>query len=204
MRLLLITDGIPNDLNARLDIACALLSGFPFFVQLRAKQASGRALFEAAQNIVKHLDGRAPLVVNDRLDIARAAGAAGVHLPSTGLPIAAARAAWPQALIGRSTHSIAEVEAARNAGADYVVYGPISAVPGKQSLGWSLLAAAVQRAAPLPLYALGGLSAADLGPLAAQGAHLALIRGGLGATTMSETFANLEALGAGLRQSPQG
>lgn len=178
--LLLITDGLGQHLPERVRLACALLDGVDFAVQLRAKHASGADLFRTAATLVKILDGRAPLFVNDRLDVARAAGAAGVHLPSRGLPLAVARQLWPTARLGRSTHTLDEVAMAREQGADYIVYGPIAPTPGKHAIGWETLPDAVALAGKKPLYAVGGLGATDAPALRHVGAHLAVIRAGLG------------------------
>lgn len=196
MRLLLITDGLSEDLDERLRLACRILAGVPFFVQLRARGVDGSELLAAARRMVKLLDERAPLVVNDRLDVARAAKAAGVHLPARGLPVHVARDLWPDGLVGRSTHDLGEVAAAQRDGADYVVFGPIGMVPGKRSVGWTPLAGAVRQAAPLPLFALGGLGPADLPRLDEVGAHLAVLRGGLGAPSLAACERQLSALAA--------
>jgi len=194
--LLLISDGLPSDLRERIGLALAILgeAGEPFVVQLRAKATDGATLYAAARALVKQLDGRAPLVINDRVDVARAAGASGVHLPSRGLPVARVRAAWPDAVIGVSTHTLDEVAAARRDGASYVVYGPLSPTPGKGAIGWSSLPDAVAAARPIPLYAVGGLEAHDLPRLREEGARLACIRGGLGAETLAAVELNLVAL----------
>lgn len=191
--LLLITDGLGEDLPERVEIACAVLDGVDFAVQLRAKRACGADLFRTAARIVKILDDHAPLFVNDRLDVARAAGAQGVHLPSTGLPLAVARQLWPTARLGRSTHTLDEIAFAREGGADYIVYGPIAPTPGKRAIGWDTLPEAVKLAGSTPLYAVGGLGASDVPALRLLGAHLAVIRAGLGGD-LDGVEANLTAL----------
>lgn len=192
--LLLITDGLGDDLPERVGLACALLAGVDFAVQLRAKRASGADLFRTAAALVKVLDERAPLLVNDRLDVAHAVGAAGVHLPQSGLPLAVARQLWPTARLGRSTHTLDEVAMAREQGADYIVYGPIAPTPGKTAIGWETLVEAVALAGKRPLYAVGGLDATDLPALRHAGAHLAVIRAGLGGDDLAGVERNLVAL----------
>ncbi len=100
------------------------------------------------------------LFVNDRADLARALGAAGVHLPSRGLSVAdARRLLGSDAVIGRSTHSAAEARTAWNEGADYVFLGPIwetSSHPGRPALG----PAVIERAAPARVIAIGGVTPA--------------------------------------------
>jgi thiamine monophosphate synthase len=135
-------------------------------------------------------DGAGPplLLVNGRADIAIAAGADGVHLPGDGLPVGAMRgrfgADW---LIGVSTHSVEEVEAAARAGADYAVFGPVYATPGKpgaRPTGAAGLAAAAQ--AGIPVYALGGVTLERFAEVAAAGAA------GVAAIRLFQPVAGLE------------
>jgi thiamine-phosphate pyrophosphorylase len=139
-------------------------------VQLREKDMDDRALLELARDARAALPPTIPLLVNGRLDVALAAGADGVHLPADGVPVAPLRARFGSGvLIGRSTHSVAEVERARDAGADYVTFGPVWDTPGKGTpVGTGELARAV--AAGVPVYALGGVTLERFGELAAAGA----------------------------------
>jgi thiamine-phosphate pyrophosphorylase len=112
------------------------------------------------------------LVVNDRVDVALAVGADGVHLGQTDLPIFEARALVGQRLwIGVSTHDLAQVRAACEAGADYLGFGPVFATSTKENpdpvQGLAGLRAAVA-AANVPLVAIGGIT-----PDAAAGVHAA-------------------------------
>jgi len=102
-------------------------------VQLRLKQAGAGELLRVAREARKLCAGRALLLVNDRPDIARLAETDGVHLGQEDLPWLAARAILgPRALIGVSTHSDAEIDAAQ--GADYIGFGPIFATASKPGL----------------------------------------------------------------------
>lgn len=105
-----------------------------------------------------------------RADLCRLAGAAGVHLSGDGLGVAEVRRMLgPSALIGRSTHSLAEVAAAAEEGADYVVFGPVWATPGKgPALGSEALREASQIG--IPVLALGGVDAHRVAEAAAAGA----------------------------------
>jgi thiamine-phosphate pyrophosphorylase len=102
------------------------------------------------------------LLIHDRLDVARLTGAAGVHLPAHGVPVAAARAALgPEALIGRSTHTPAEAAAAAADGADYVFLGNIwetASHPGRTPLGTAALADASAAPAAPAIIAIGGVT----------------------------------------------
>lgn len=119
--------------------------------------------------------------MNDRADVAVAAGADGVHLPSAGLPPdVARRLVGPDRLVGVSTHSAAEAEAAERGGADFVLFGPVYDTPSKRPYGppRGLEALAeVCRRLRIPVLAVGGVTAARVGELRAAGAAgVAVIR----------------------------
>lgn len=105
----------------------------------------------------------AALVINDRIDVARVVGADGVHLGQTDLPLAAARAIAGDLWIGISTHDLAQVQAARAGGADYIGYGPVFATATKRNpdavQGLEALRAAVVAAGDMPVVAIGGITA---------------------------------------------
>ena len=102
------------------------------------------------------------LIVNDRIDVALAAGADGVHLGQTDVPLADARKLAPKLLIGVSTHDLAQVRAAVRGGADYLGYGPIYATHTKANpdpvQGLAALRAAVVAAGEIPVVAIGGIT----------------------------------------------
>ena len=107
------------------------------------------------------------------MDVALAAGADGVHLPASGLPIAPLRRRWGDALlIGRSTHHPDEVAAAGRDGADYALFGPVFPTPGKEAYGPPPGLDGLRRAAAagLPVIAVGGLTPDRLAAVAAAGA----------------------------------
>ena len=146
-------------------------------VQLRDKAAPARALLEAAAALISFARPLgAPVLINDRADVALAAGADGVHLPAQGLSPAEARALLgPGALIGVSCHSSEEV--ARSAGADFCLFGPVFETPGKRAQGLEALRKAA-RATALPVFALGGVDAANATACIDAGARgAACIRG---------------------------
>jgi thiamine-phosphate pyrophosphorylase len=176
--LLLITDGFDDDTPARVEAACAALPAGTAAVVLRALSLDGRALFEAA----RRLRTVAPiLLVHGRADVALAAGADGVHLPSHGLaPKTVRRFAAPPLVVGASTHSLAEARTAAESGADYVVYGPVFETPGKgPPVGVAALAEVVA-ALEIPVFALGGIDAASAPGCWRAGAKLACIGAVLG------------------------
>jgi thiamine-phosphate pyrophosphorylase len=140
-------------------------------IQLREKRLSARVLFELtlqAAQITRKSETR--LLVNDRADVARAAGADGVHLTARSLGADVIRRTFgPDFLIGVSTHSIEEARAARDH-ADFAVFGPVFRTESKKGYGApqgvAKLAAVARELAPFPIVALGGV---DLQNLAACG-----------------------------------
>ena len=102
-------------------------------IQLREKDLGVRRLLELARRSIESVPASVMVLVNGRLDVAIASGAAGAHLPANGLPLARARRRWPDLVLGVSTHRRDEVAAARDAGADYVVFGPVFAPISKDS-----------------------------------------------------------------------
>lgn len=198
-RLYLITTPSP-DLPDRLAAALAAIPPGAALVQLRDKQLDTRPLLDLARRLLAiTLPRRCPLLVNERLDIALAAGADGVHLPADGLDVASARAiAGPALLIGASTHTTAEATAAARAGANLVVLGPVWPTPSKPdaaALGPELLAEAglalQATGTAARLFALGGIDSPDRAAAAlAAGAHgIAGIRAFLDPTSLSALHA---------------
>ncbi len=139
-------------------------------VQIREKDLDDRSLWEIARSARAALPPATRLLVNGRADVALAAGADGVHLPSDGVPAAALRRRFgPGLLLGVSTHSVEDVERARDAGADYAAFGPVWETPGKGPVtGVGELARAA--VSGLPVYALGGVTIERFGEVAAAGA----------------------------------
>jgi thiamine-phosphate pyrophosphorylase len=132
-------------------------------VQLREKRATDRETVALAARARQAL-GPVPLYVNRRFDVALAAGADGVHLPSDGLPVTRVRANTPRGFrVGVSTHSAAEVERAIEDGADLIVFGPLFATPSKEGMGEPFGPAALGELPPVSehgsdVYAIGGIS----------------------------------------------
>ena len=150
-------------------------------VQLREKDLGGAALLELARD-VKGLCDRydAELFINDRVDVALAADAAGVHLAANSMPVESARGLLgPDRKIGVSTHSAAEVHAASEAGADFVLFGPVYATTSKLPFGNPQGPAslkAITDSASVPVFAIGGIKQHHLPEIRAHGtARIALI-----------------------------
>ncbi len=141
---------------------CFLEAGVRLF-QVREKALADRVLLEELAEIRRLCRGRgARFVVNDRLDLALAGGADGVHLGQDDLPAAAARR-WlgPDAIIGLSTHDPDQFQAALEAPIDYVALGPIFPTSTKPdahpAVGLETLAR-LSASSPLPVVAIGGIT----------------------------------------------
>ncbi len=171
--------GVDDLARHRSAIESALAEGVDA-LQLRDRRAGGGALLAAA-SVLRELTRAAGalLLVNDRIDVALASNADGVHLPAASFPIQVARhLLGPERWIGRSTHTPTEATTAAEAGADYVVLGPIFATPSKAGLGTPLgIAAIAATRLPVPLLAIGGVTADAVPALRRAGAHgIAVIR----------------------------
>ncbi len=165
--LYLITDRTATQGRDLLWVIEKALDGGVSAIQLREKNLDGKRL-EALANKVAALCQRydAQLFVNDRIDLALAVDAAGVQLGKISLPIESARALLGnKKLIGVSTHSAEEAEAAERGGADFILFGPVFFTPSKALYGApqgvEALKQIVEKVA-LPVYAIGGITAARL------------------------------------------
>jgi thiamine-phosphate pyrophosphorylase len=201
----LITDRrLAADLPAR--VAAALL-GAPagaVAVHLREKDLGGAALLDLARALLPACRARgARLLVNDRADVALAAGADGVHLPAAGMSPADARALLgAAALVGVSCHAAADVARARAGGADFATFSPVWDTPSKRAYGPPVGIAALEVAARLglPLVALGGVEPENAAEAVAAGAAgVAAIRAWLVGPDPAGAVARLHAAVAGGR-----
>jgi thiamine-phosphate pyrophosphorylase len=161
-RVYLITDRRVAPLLPAVEAALRGLPPGTAVVQLRERDLPGAELLGLARELAAACARHGQsLLVNDRIDVALAAGAAGVHLPSAGIPPGEARR-WmgPRALIGVSCHGPADVARAREGGADFATFGPVYDTPSKRSYGPPVGLTALQQVATLglPLVGLGGIS----------------------------------------------
>ncbi len=133
------------------------------FVQLREKALSTRRLTELAVDAVNVSSGSSTgILINDRADVAAASGAKGVHLTTRSLPTEVLRKHFPELMIAVSTHSSEEVEAAFLGGADFVVFGPVFASPGKgTAMGLAELAQICSSFPDIPVVGLGGIDGSN-------------------------------------------
>ena len=162
-------------------VAERLCAGGARLLQLRVKRRPSHDFLSDAIAVGRICRGYgATFIVNDRVDVALAAGADGVHLGQDDLPLPAARRlCGPEKIVGVSTHSLAQALAALAAGADYVGFGPLfgttSKATGYTPLGLDRLAEVCDRLA-IPVVAIGGITAARApDALAAGAAAVAMI-----------------------------
>jgi thiamine-phosphate pyrophosphorylase len=144
-------------------VETALLRKIPLF-QIREKRLPTRLLYELVSRAVEITRGSSTrLLVNDRFDVALAAGADGVHLTSVSLPARVVREfCGPDFLIAVSTHSLEEARRARDGGADFVVFGPVFETESKRAYGPPQGLAKLQEVTTelrdFPVLAIGGVT----------------------------------------------
>ena len=199
-RLYLITDRGQTAGRDLLAVVEEALSGGVRAVQLREKALPAREYFGLAR-VMRTLTARygARLLINDRIDIALAVGADGVHLPEAGLSATVARELLgPTKLIGVSCHSLDKAFDAERQGADFITFGPVYSTPSKAEFGDPVGVAPVAeavRSLSLPIFALGGVTRDRVPELRASGIlRFALISAILAAPspgTEAEAFTTL-------------
>lgn len=152
------------------------------WIQIREKDLPDRALLGVLAALrFESIRFETPLIVNGRPDLALAAGAAGVHLPASGLPTAEVRRLCPPPMrVLRSCHSAEEVRRAAGEGADAVTLGPVFDTPSKRQYGPPVGLGSLEeacRAVSIPVLAVGGVGIPQIPKvLAAGAAGLAAIR----------------------------
>lgn len=169
--------------RALLDCVREALDGGVTLVQYRAKTASSAEMYAEALQLKALCDSfKVPLIINDRLDIAMAVGAAGVHLGQDDFPCAAARKILGEDyIIGVSAHNPAEAKAALQSGADYLGCGAVFGTATKadvKKLGTEGLTA-ICREKGLPVVGIGGVTADNYREVRAAGADGAAIVSGI-------------------------
>lgn len=172
----------------------AALRGGVRAVQLREKDLTARELLSSARELRSLTrEFGTKLLINDRIDLALAVAADGVHLGGHSLPVAEARALLgPTKLIGLSTHHQEEIFRAARDGADFVTFGPVYFTPSKASYGAPVGLDALRQAcadAPLPVFPLGGVNATRIPELIAAGCSRAACIGAVLAASAPENAA---------------
>ena len=188
----------PDELVPRVSAAVA---GGVGLVQLRAKELPGGRMLSLAEELKRAVDGRAVLLVNERVDIAIAASADGVQLGEEALPVSTARKLLPsRALIGRSVHSLAGATDAFTAGANFLVVGTMfstSSHPGAIPVGPGLMREVSRLLSSskgsVPLLGIGGITEGNLAEVVTAGASgVAVIRSILSAPDPQAAAAELK------------
>jgi thiamine-phosphate pyrophosphorylase len=157
------------------DIIAAAIRGGVTCVQLREKTCSTREFIEQTLSIKELLNAHhIPLIINDRVDVALAVGADGVHLGQNDMPLAMAKTIVKDSmLIGISTHTVAEAVEAERSGADYIGVGAMFATStktdtvdpiGPEGLG------RIRKSVKIPIVGIGGINAKNAGSVIQQGA----------------------------------
>lgn len=188
LRLIAITDNVRDGQTGLLERARAAALGGATCIQLRLKDVPARDLVELARGLVRAVG--VPVIVNDRADVAIAAGAAGVHLGPDDVPPAVVRSFAPDGfIIGASVGTAGEVGGAE--GADYVGIGPVFATGSKSDAGaaigvggFSLLAAAT------------GLPAVGIGGITQENAREVIDAGAAGVAVIAAVFGATDPLAA--------
>lgn len=166
-------------------------------VQLRERDLEPRPLLALAEEVLRLTRERgARLLVNDRVDLAMAIGADGVHLRSDSLPGAVTRRLLgPDRVIGISAHSVDDVVSAESEGADFVVLGPIYETASKRAYGAPLGLRPIEEAARrcrIPVFAIGGITAARVSEVRRAGAFgVAVVSSILSATSVESAARQL-------------
>ena len=161
------------------DVVAEAVSGGVGMVQVREKTMPTGDLYRLAEKLRRVTRDKALLIINDRVDVALAVDADGVHLPSHSLPIGVAKKLGGKLLVGRSVHSAEEAVAAEEEAADYLVLGTIygtASHPGREGSGPELIEQ-VKARVHIPVYAIGGINASNAGEVIRAGADgIAVIR----------------------------
>jgi thiamine-phosphate pyrophosphorylase len=178
-RLYLVTDARGGGAGLADFLDAALGAGVDI-VQLREKELEAKQVLELAAVFRDRCDAhRVPFIVNDRADVALAAGADGVHLGQDDLPLdTARRILGPDAIVGRSTHDAAQFRAALEEEADYVVAGPVwetPTKPGRPAAGIDLIRFAAAAESTRPWFAIGGIGLETIGEVRAAGASRVVV-----------------------------
>lgn len=198
----LVTDS--NCIGERSLLECVeeALKGGVTLVQYRSKETDGGIMYKEALALRELCDKyQVPLIVNDRVDVALAVGAAGVHLGQDDLPCAAARKLVPENfIIGVSAHNVEEALAARKDGANYLGCGAVFGSQTKNnvsSLGLEKLKS-IREAVDIPIVGIGGVTADNYAKVLETGANgAAIVNGILGAQDVkseTEKFVNIVTL----------
>lgn len=175
-KLHLLTDTHIQDRFSHLELTEMALAGGADTIQYRQKTGSTREMIESARGM-QALCRKAgvPFIVNDRLDVALASKADGIHLGQDDFPIPLAREILgPEVVIGGSAGSLDEARKCLREGVDYIGFGPVYPTGSKEDAGPAsglLILEHVVKEIPLPIIAIGGIGSRNTGPVMQAGVH---------------------------------
>ncbi|MDZ4858622.1 MAG: thiamine phosphate synthase [Candidatus Hydrogenedentes bacterium] len=162
-----------------IDVLDAVLDAGVTLVQFREKDFEAGELYVRATAFRERTKARALLIIDDRIDIALAVGADGVHLGQNDLPILAARAIGQELIIGASSHSLDEALSAQDAGASYVNIGPIFSTQTKRVSSGVVGPELIDTIRPhlrIPFTTMGGIKLHNISEVVRRGArHVAVV-----------------------------
>ena len=173
------------------------------WIQLREKDLTGKQLSELASNAIRRVGGASAILINDRLDVACAVKAAGVHLAENSLPVSEAKRLVNEGrteenfLVGASVHSLETALQAEQAGASYVIFGPVFATPSKAGFGPPQGLEGLRKVCvelKIPVLAIGGITVENAGDCLSAGAR------GIAAIRLFQEATDLPSLVKGLRR----
>jgi thiamine-phosphate pyrophosphorylase len=170
--LLLVTDRMRYGDRALEDIFLPALAGGVNMIELREADMTARDLLGEAERLRRLALGGVPLIIYDRVDVAVAVGADGVHVAGESLPISAAKQAGRGVLVGKTVSSLAEAVAAEQSGADYLIVEPVffsHYMHGRSPVGPTVIGR-IKAKVRLPLLASGGITAGNAHQVIAAGA----------------------------------
>lgn len=175
-RLHVLTDVVLQSRFSHVDLARLAVAGGADTIQFRQKTGSTREMIEAARAMKQVCaQAGAVFIVNDRIDVALAAEADGVHLGQDDFPIPLARQLLgPDKIVGGSAVTLAEAEKCLAEGADYVGFGPVFPTTSKDDAGPATGLARLREVVlkvPLPIVGIGGIDPSNAGQVLAAGAH---------------------------------
>lgn len=162
---------------SHLEIVQSAVKGGTRFIQFREKELSTRKMVEIGEKLHKITEGKALLIVNDRIDVALAVGADGVHIGHDDMPLKIARNILGNKIIGVSASSVHEAKKAEEEGADYLGVGSIFPTSTKgdiKVIGLNMLKD-IRKIVNIPIIAIGGINEKNVGEVIEAGADSAAV-----------------------------
>lgn len=195
-KLYLILDCQVNDDGRLFEIAREAVFCGADIIQLRDKMGTARETLKCFKDIMRAVNGRVPVIINDRVDLAVVAGADGVHLGQDDVPVKdARRVLGARAIIGVSCQSYEHARQAQSEGADYIGFGSVFKTltkPGRNPMNLDLLKKVVMEIS-IPVFAIGGITPKNICVLRAVGVtHVAVCRAVCKARDIREAISDIK------------